>query len=462
MKVKNIRFLAKSNIKGNKKSNTIIVLTVMLVISLTLISSFSVTVTNAVNIQKEDFRTRALEVGPFYKPLTDDVVENIKEIDHVEDVAIVQGMWNGFFNVLNISDENGTYDEVQQKIDSDGATVLAWSLIGDERKSVIAGKTLDEAPAFSCIIPSLFYPYKNNYENGKELNNLDYIDGTSLVGKTITVKAIDVRGDGFDIVYNYEAGEGSISSEFEQLPLFEYKLKIAGVYYASPNEFGYYNNIFISKETGTLIYEQALEAGGYLKLTNEESAVTKWWNTPSLHNHYVIVDDYANIEFVNNALVDKGLYGGGSPNREIKSSTLTIASILSVAGSILIAAVTILCIINLIQSTSSSLRNRREELGLLKAIGYTDRQIFACLCYEQLALTVKGFIIGGGISAVFITVSNLINSHTTFANRLYIVDWSYCLLFLAISLAIAIIVPLICQLIALHKLKKIQPREAMG
>ncbi|MGN0490465.1 FtsX-like permease family protein [Ruminococcus sp.] len=129
---------------------------------------------------------------------------------------------------------------------------------------------------------------------------------------------------------------------------------------------------------------------------------------------------------------------------------------------ILIFAIGVICIINIIQSTTSELKKRKSEIGLLKAVGYKDRQILFCLCYEQLSLTIKGFVIGGGLSAVFIAVANFINYHRTFNDRLYIVNWSDYFMFLSIAFAVAVIVPLLCRLITIHKLSKIQPKDVMN
>lgn len=455
MKIKNIRFLARANIKGNKKSNVILVLMILLVTFLTLISSFSVTVTNAVNEYKEDFRARSLEVDPWRHKLDNEMLESIKQVEHVEDVYMLQGMRNQIFEILDISDENGTYEELQQQITDRSGYVDTWSLIGDEKRSVIAGKTLDKSPEFSCIIPGLFYPFDDT--EGLN-NNLDYIDGESLIGKTLTVTSNN--GEYFEFLYNY-FNNGIGGNEWAYMPALEYKLKIVGVYYASPTAAGYYDIIYVSEETGRLIEEMALEAGlNYL--TDNTSDVVKWWNTPSLRTHYVLVDNYENISDVFNELSDLEVECADSPELGIKESVITISGILSIAGIFLIGATALLCIINLIQSTTITLKNRKGEIGLLKAIGYKNRQLFFTMYYEQLILTLKGFLIGGGFSAIFIVIANIINTHGTYVGRLYIVNWYDYLLFLLISLSVVVIIPLLCQIITFQTLSKIQPKDAMN
>jgi ABC-type antimicrobial peptide transport system permease subunit len=98
----------------------------------------------------------------------------------------------------------------------------------------------------------------------------------------------------------------------------------------------------------------------------------------------------------------------------------------------------------------------------MKAIGYKNTQIFVGLCYEQLYLTLKGFIFGGTFSAILIAVTNYIFRHKSYMNMIYIIDWKLFFTYLGISLAIAIIIPLLCQIVLLKKLKKIQPKDAMS
>lgn len=452
MKLSNVRFLANANIKGNKKSNVVMVLMIILVISLTLVSSFSVTVTSAVTDYKNDTRARMLEVDPWNKELDAETIKSIENVDHVSSVDTLKGIRSQYFNTSDISDEDKS--NTQQVVNQD-CLIQAWSLIGDEKRDVIAGENLDEAPTFSCIIPSLFYPFDD--ENSDE--NLDYIDGESLIGKTIMVKPYN---NSLELLYNFEGRSVEQSgNEWVYLPALEYKLKIVGVYYSQPVTYGYYDSIFISEETGEQIVQMALDASK-IDLTSDTNLVSKWWNNESLRTHYVTVDDFDNIDYVYNQLTDMGISCADSGEYGINESIPIISNIFSFAGIFLIIATSILCIINLIQSTTNSLTERKGEIGLLKAIGYRQKQIFACLYYEQLKTTLSGCGIGAVVSAVVIFISNLIFSHKDYISFLYIVKWSDYLFFLAISVLVAIVIPLACQLISLYKLGKIEPKDAMN
>lgn len=150
MKLTNVNFLAKANAKINKNVKGIKIVSALLVISITLISAFSITVTKAVNEYKEDYRARTLEVDPWLSKLDDNVIESIKNTEHVVDIFPLEGIRNDSFSITQTSNQ-----EFQNRIDDKGdAHIGIWSLLGDEKRSVIAGKTLDESPVLSCFIPN--------------------------------------------------------------------------------------------------------------------------------------------------------------------------------------------------------------------------------------------------------------------------------------------------------------------
>ena len=432
MKLTNVNFLAKANAKINKNEKGIKIVSALLVISITLISAFSITVTKAVNEYKEDYRARTLEVDSWLSELDDNVIESIKNTEHVVDIFPLEGIRNEAFNIVQSSDED------------------LQKLFKNEKRSVIAGKTLDESPVLSCVVPSDFYPFEVENENKKP----DYIDGEGLIGKTITVKAINNM-----LIQPYNI-DGSSESGSLELPAIEYKLKVVGTYYLSPTETGYYDSIYISEETATKILDDALTKGGYSK--DNETTVGKWWNDLSLRTHYVVVDDFENIESVYNALTDMNVCCADDSELGIQDSIVNASNIFSFASVFLIISTVLLSVIMIIQSTANALSLRKSDIGLLKAIGYRNSQIFAGLYCEQLRVTFTGFAVGTIISIIVTAVSNLFFANRNFIDRLYIINWGTFGILLAISFLIVTVVPLICQLIALRKLNKIQPKDAMN
>ncbi len=455
MKYSYIRLLSKANIKGNKKSNAVIVLMCLLVIACTVISCFTAVTAQALNEYKKDYRARSLELDPWLLPLTDDAISSIENVEHVssvDDIAGFRGVC--MFSILDVDNENGSPDKIDEKIKDENTTVYICGLIGDEEKTITAGKNLDDSPIFSCIVPSIFYPFElenSNYED------LDYIDGTTMIGKTITVKGYN---DNVSVIYNYR--EDTVSSNTDEvLPSPEYKLKIVGTYYCTPAKSGYFGDIFVSRETDLKMTEMALESAG-VDLSANESKLSRWWNDSSLHSYYVVADDFDNLPYIFNEVSRMGYSIANSPEQLINDSTVLMANLFGTVGVFLIFALLILTVIMLVQSSVSSVNERKSYIGLLKAIGYKNRQIFACMCYEQLSLTLKGFLIGGTLSAALVALTNYIFVHGEYQTLVYIIDWRLFLLFVCVSLATSIIIPLICQVILIKKLTDIQPINVMN
>ena len=202
------------------------------------------------------------------------------------------------------------------------------------------------------------------------------------------------------------------------------------------------------------------EAG--IDLSENTSSVARWWNTSSQHEYLVVVDDYDNISDVYNSVKKMGYDITPHPELPPDETTMLMATLFKNAGAFLTVAVVFLAVIILIQSSVNSIRERKGFIGLMKAIGYKNHQIFASLIYEQLYMTLKAFLIGGAISTAVVLVANYFFKHGTYRQMQYIIDMKVFYIFLGASFLIAFLVPLITQLLLLRKLVKIQPREAMS
>ena len=105
MKIKNSNFLAKANIKGNRKSIFITAFMVILVISLTLISSYAVTINRAVTDYKNDIRARMITFSPIDNgAVTDELKSKLMSFDHVEDIYELKGIINQYMDGVGVSE----------------------------------------------------------------------------------------------------------------------------------------------------------------------------------------------------------------------------------------------------------------------------------------------------------------------------------------------------------------------
>ena len=446
MKLKYTFFLSKADLKGNRYSILGAVVIALLCISLTVISLLSFTLSKEINGYKNDFRARTIEAYPYNRVFDEKTLDEIKTINNVESVDIEDELRVQFFHIENIYDENGTYDEVQRLIDEKDTLISAWSLIGKEKRQVIAGKELDETPEFSCIIPHLFYPFD---EDVYETKGLNYIDGESLIGKTIT---LNEGSEGFNIDF-FDGTDGRRIN----IPSFPVKLKIVGVYYASVTADGDPSMIYISEDTGKELFKMAVERAG--ESTDE---LTDFMGKPELHNIHITVKDYDNLSEVYNELIEMNISVLEGTELGINPSTPVISTIFNVLSVIMTASTFIISLIIIMQSSKNMIDNKKAEIGMMKAVGYKNKDIFSYITLEQIIITLRGFVIGVGISAIAVSIINLINYNSSYATRLYIISWIDYFVFTSVALAVVVFEPLICETLFLRTIKKIQPREAMN
>ncbi len=455
MKLSSIHFLAKSNIKGNKNKTAITVLLCMLVIAITVVSCFSVTMTQIMNDYKKDYRARNMYLAPFYKLITEDAIAAIEELDHVERVVDAASVirYHGF-DILSTSDP-----ELSAAMENNETWVSVNGLYEGEEKRVIKGKTLDKAPAFSCLVPSIFAPISDP-DNIYDID-VDYIDGRTLIGETLTIKG--GNGHIFLTYFNYP-GEGNyVTSNNVTPPSPEYTLTVVGTYPCTYATFGSPTTLIVSEETNRLMSEMVFEEAG-IDLETDKGSVALWWNTPSIHEYRIILDSPDNIPEVYNIVRHKMEYDTSmDPNDLIMDKTTKLMhTLFTKVGSFITIAVLFVSAILLVQSSVNSIRQRKGIIGLMKAIGYKNHQIFLTLIYEQLFMTLRATLIGGVISALIVMILNYRFSHGTFRQLMYVIDWKIFFPLLGVAFLIALIIPLTTQLLLLRKLVKIQPREAMS
>ena len=460
MKLQNYTFLANANRKRGKRGTALFLLLLFSVIALVLITS----VTSMLHRVMDGFTNvdpaRRIEINSFFPEpgkgviLTEEVLDDIRKLDHVQSVDINDGMVRQIFDINGLADENGVdCSKMMPPTNEYGYSVEAWSLYKTQEMEVVAGKRLDESPVFSCLVPSTFCPV-SDYTIDENIFSLQ--NGADYIGKTFTVKAL---GDYYAFWSYKEDEDGGYMTDAQNLPAIDYKLKVVGVYYTSYAGRGSPKEIYVSNETGQKIEEMAVKA---TKDSNFIEQYQRDKTNPAMHGYTVLADSYENFNAVRQEIKDMGISISAFPERFIPSEIELFATVFTAAGNFFTIAVLLLTVINLFLATSSGLLERKGEIGLLKAIGYKNRQIFLSLYMEQLKTGLRAFAVGGILSAACVAVMNLVNANGPFAGRIYVVSWlDFALLSLA-ALLLTTIVPLLCELVMVRSLTKISPREAMA
>lgn len=457
MKLQNCRFLANANIKRGKRSGAIFALMVLCVLSLLLVTSYSATLSRVMDNFRNPDPARRLSVDSTFidlgkKKLTNELLNEIRKIDHVLSVDMDETMNHQIYEIKKVMEDKIDQTDLLP-VEPEHTAVVGWSLYKTQKKDVIKGENLDESPVFSCIVPSSFCPIDTYTveENKYELQN-----GETYLGKTLIVQPIM---DSYEMQYYYDAGDAGYMTKWYYFPALEYKLKVVGVFHAAYDGEGSPNEIYVSNETGKRIEEMAIAA------SSDKDFIKEYYEDkqkPELHSYTVLVDTADHVEQVRAAMEDMGISVFSSTMQSVPDDVGLFATVFTAAGNFFTVAVLLLTIINLFLATSNSLLERKAEIGLLKAVGYKNRQIFMSLYLEQMILGLRAFLIGGGISAAAVAIINAVNLNGPFVNRIYVVKWPAFLLLAAAALFVTTVVPLVCQLVLVRSMTKIEPRQAMS
>ncbi|MEE0569269.1 MAG: ABC transporter permease [Acutalibacteraceae bacterium] len=463
MRISNNLFLARANLKGSKKKNTVMVMMILSVISITLLVGF-LGVANNICEGKTNYKyCRQVYVFPKSEyeedgkvGVTEKTKNAILETEHVVSCEkVVLPTTLQYLTVNKITDENGedisntTAETNLKKINES----IGYQYHDDDLvDKVIKGKGLDETPVMSCILPNKYTYEEYDDKAGEFTGYKEEIDTESLLGKTLDVEyeysihAYKKQGDGY-------------AEDWLTLPKIKYRLKVVGIYYFSPLSSAEETPcVTVSKETAEKIDKMAIDNA--LKNGMKEE-LNDYLNDEYARDYVVTADSIDNINEVMTTLQEKGIGAYltvGSPDE----SMLTFTAVFGGVGTFLTVAILLLTIINIFLSVHNNIAERKAEIGLMKAVGYKTGQIFYSMYLENIILAVKALLIGGALSAVMVFIINLINKSGDELQMLYVMPWLSFLILLAIAFGVILVIPLVCLLIMVYNIAKIQPQEAMN
>ncbi len=463
MRINNNLFLAKANLKGSKKKNTVMVMMILSVISVTLLVGF-LGVANNICEGKTNYKyCRQVYVFPKSEyeedgkvGVTEKTINTILETEHVVSCEkVVLPTTLQFININKITDENGgnisntTAETNLKKINE----TIGYQFHDDDLvNKVIKGKGLDETPVMSCILPNKYTYEEYDDKAGEFTGYSEEIDTESLLGKTL-----DVEYEYSIHVYKKQ-GYG-YAEDWLTLPKIKYRLKVVGIYYFSPLSSAEETPcVTVSKETAEKIDKMAIDNA--VKNGMKEQ-LSDYLNDEYARDYIVTADSIDNIDTVMTTLQEKGIGAYvtvGSPDE----SMLAFTGIFGGVGTFLTVAILLLTIINIFLSVHNNIAERKAEIGLMKAVGYKTSQIFYSMYLENIILAVKALLIGGALSAVTVFIINLINKSGDDLQMLYVMPWLSFVILLAVAFGVILVIPLICLLIMVYNIAKIQPQEAMN
>lgn len=436
-------WLSAANTRRGRRNTGIFVLMTIGLTSLILILGTA----NMLNHYMDNFLNtdyaRRISFGPIElegKSLSEEQKEEIIKTKHVLSLEENNRWGWQLCNILSINGEQALNNKLLPNIKIPGARVISEFIT--EHEPAIAGKSLAESEDFTCMVPSVFYP---DFDVDTLNEDVDFLDGRTFIGTTLSLKS-----DKFAIpIAQYSDVD---------VPPTEFTLKVVGVYDIKKTAFEP-DDILVSHNTGVLLDKLCME---HVKQENPigYQAVIDL-REDGEHNYYsIVLDDSRNVQQVIQDL-DKIGIKDCTPNYIIYDAFKLFVSVVNVAGRAFTFAVLGLAVLNIFLAVHNAMTERTKEIGLLKAIGYKDRQVFLSMYLEQLKIGLKSFCIAAVLSAAAFALYNWFAQNGSYDSMLKTVSWTSAALLAAAALAIAVLVPLLCQLFTLRRLVKIPPSEAM-
>lgn len=384
------------NLSRRKLSTvTTIILLSASMVSLVLTQSLSIYVQNVTNtalINSIVKRTLlvGLETGTQNEPIENSILK-IRNMDHVIAAYSSYGRF-----------VSGTDESLKKSGKLDGSIIL-YGANNAMLPKIVKGQAYTDQDQNVGIIPSKFYPGSSAYEL-VNYDSAEIIDGESLIGKVLTLK-LD------------ESGE-------------TYSFKVTGTYDTS-----------VTLDDNNVCY---------VPFTDIYNITEKYEKSKEDSQEFilVVVDNYKNINNVKLKLNQSGFW---VENLSYTNTTLYI--LIEIFGIVLSSLLLVSCSFIILFSTLRSVKNRTKDIGLMKAVGYTNRMVAFIQISEAIFLGIISFALGIIISAVgiYLLHQSLIDGSAFWAKIPLSIDIKSIL----ISFMLTVVIPILGSIAAIINIIKL-------
>lgn len=414
-----------SNLKRRKK-HTLSNIFILFLAQLCLLGSFTYSHSTTIYLDKYIFQTlpyRTLGLATFVddptvKPRIDAVVKN--------DPRIVDSFHQNYGSVGFL--DPSSIPELPSQYDDDTKGVMhVYSYRKAYDKQIIDGRKFEEGETHVGLVPDIYLPADTFRFDFWDKGDT-YIDGSSLIGQELTL--------------HFYARDYSKDS-MEVIKTFDYTFEVVGTY-----------DILMELYTPNSIiipYEDMEEMLG--NMDRYDIGLAKDYN----RTYNIEVDTFENVQSVKNEFIEAGFdpytVATLGPTEKIDQIILKMGTI--VAGIIFLIGGLLIGV-----SVYKSINDRRQELGMLQVVGYTQGHLVRIILYENLLIGAISFIIIGIVSVIVILGGNalIVNKAALISNR-YRIVMPYGVVL--INIAISFIIPALASAIASLEIRKVQPIDAL-
>lgn len=341
---------------------------------------------------------------------SEEELDSIKNINHVA-ICVSDLYRNPLYEDLP------EYDEENNK-----GYIQASALLSKDSLKIVDGRMIENDN--EMLIPNRFYPHSEYDNNMDEIVLLDkIIDGKDLIGKTITLSS--QKG--------HPVKQGKISEDEYQKLWQEWYNNREKITFTIVGTF----DPQVSMIEKNMTY---ISMDSFKKLKNEVSGSSGHEDIyGNYHNEVfyytgrmVIADKYENLDYIKKELEEQGFAYDNI--LEYDYATLLLITSVPIAIGLVILIITICLIRNYI---SKKYKNRTNELGLYKTLGYKNKEIKQIELYENILLFIISIIVGSILYIITIEVLKVKVPFLTmleFYSTKITIPYFYLLLFFAFML----------------------------
>ena len=348
-----------------RKENIIfgLIITLLIVILFVLITIINFSINYKKENNQYNILARTFTVSGENK--TKEELDSISNIPHI---------------VVNVSEfyRNPCYQDVKEFDDGNLLGYIATkALILKNSLKIVDGRNIKTDN--EMLIPTKFYPHAelNSIDDNKVHTN-KMLNGKDLIGKTITLysernypdKPLSMSDDEYNELWEqWKANRKAIT------------FTIVGTY-DTKEQLDERNTVYVSMKALDQLKNETRGSTAGLDADGTERYTTLYYT-----DRMIIVDDYKNLELVQEKLTDLGFQCNTVFGYD--EEVLTLIIYLPLFISLIILVMTLILIKNFI---SKKFNNICYELGLLKTLGFNNKHIIKIELYENLFITAICFI----------------------------------------------------------------------
>lgn len=408
MRIRDYYIMGFKNLFRNKKNtiaNIVITTTTILLVMIVLTASDSIIRFIKENINKNmEFRTMFVK----YDVMEESIEDVIKKLSTIQNVSRVveQDKYQAYI----------TIDEFKTPKTDGEIHIIASD--NDLLPPIVIGRTPNNKDEKYIICPTKFIA-DGNLEERKDLTKNDYIEGKTFLNKQVTLSYKS---------YDYSSEIPKVLHEYNEA------YTLIGLYNTYDN-YAKDNVCYISFSNIASINEKS------------KGNVDEYTQEVFLHP-IIIVNDSDNVDKVAEEVISMGY-------TPIKRMSIDKKLVSNIKGICIFTSILSLFIafISMILYTVRILKKRENDIGLLKAIGYKNKEISFSLIIENIFMGIISLVIS--IIIYIILYYGLINITKTtslmFLKMTIKFNWQGLLL----STFYILLIPIICNIIMFNKIKKI-------